>query len=189
MAHACVAMSTEGHKLPHANMATPQLWRNISAGLARGHATRRTRHGHGESPMRTRMTIGFLAGAFFGGGISFLSLGSPVNRIWLVGGIVDWLANCLALPGWIVIGIVPGLLPTKGLTDSILAWFVLSNALFYALAGVMLGWYLWRRRLSSRVDGPRCRNCDYSLIGNTSGICPECGCRISALGTDTEKAL
>jgi hypothetical protein len=33
----------------------------------------------------------------------------------------------------------------------------------------------WTRFDSERKDDTRCRNCGYSLRGNTSGVCPECG--------------
>jgi hypothetical protein len=33
------------------------------------------------------------------------------------------------------------------------------------------------RSLMPIQDGTLCPQCAYSIIGNTSGICPECGCR------------
>lgn len=40
---------------------------------------------------------------------------------------------------------------------------------------------LWRLRQARKADlppGPRCRTCGYSLIGNSSGRCPECGTEV-----------
>lgn len=48
------------------------------------------------------------------------------------------------------------------------------NTVFYALVGGWLGTCLNRKRAS---DEPRCTECDYLLIGNLSGRCPECGIR------------
>jgi hypothetical protein len=39
------------------------------------------------------------------------------------------------------------------------------------------GWIIWKNRC--RLLG-HCRHCGYSLTGNTSGVCPECGTRVSS---------
>jgi hypothetical protein len=38
-----------------------------------------------------------------------------------------------------------------------------------------LAWTGWALKRSFRVSGGSCDKCGYSLTGNTSGICPECG--------------
>jgi hypothetical protein len=43
-----------------------------------------------------------------------------------------------------------------------------------------LGIYLWRK--TRAFPEGRCRHCGYNLIGNTSGICPECGTPIPVAG-------
>jgi hypothetical protein len=53
-----------------------------------------------------------------------------------------------------------------------LGWALAACAMAPAIAG--LRW--WRRR-HHRPMNP-CPRCGYSLIGNTSGVCPECGERI-----------
>ncbi len=56
------------------------------------------------------------------------------------------------------------------------AWAVIVNSLFYAFVGGVIGHFVWRsHRLREESQLPRCRNCGYCLIGNTSGVCPECG--------------
>jgi hypothetical protein len=59
-----------------------------------------------------------------------------------------------------------------------LEWLLPTNLAFYALAGLALGIYINRRKRLAR-DGPRCTECGYSLVGNVSGRCPECGTAIS----------
>jgi ABC-type ATPase with predicted acetyltransferase domain len=36
----------------------------------------------------------------------------------------------------------------------------------------------WRDRRAQRIAAGRCATCGYSLTGNLSGICPECGTRV-----------
>jgi hypothetical protein len=47
-----------------------------------------------------------------------------------------------------------------------------------AFAVIAIGWAIGSeagdRRILNRVRGKRCWHCGYSLIGNVSGICPEC---------------
>jgi hypothetical protein len=40
----------------------------------------------------------------------------------------------------------------------------------------------WRRRQRGRMC--RCEACGYSLVGNVSGVCPECGCATKSLGRE-----
>lgn len=53
---------------------------------------------------------------------------------------------------------------------SFLLPFVLGSSLTLAIVLILLGW-------RGRVLGgePRCRRCQYNLIGVTSAVCPECG--------------
>ncbi|MCC7294146.1 MAG: hypothetical protein IT449_18950 [Phycisphaerales bacterium] len=53
---------------------------------------------------------------------------------------------------------------------SFLIPFALGSSLTLAIVLIFLG---WRGRLLG--GGPRCRRCQYNLIGVTSGTCPECG--------------
>ncbi len=50
-------------------------------------------------------------------------------------------------------------------------YIVLPFWIPFALLSLVTGLIWWR------VRGPagRCRNCNYDLTGNTSGVCPECG--------------
>jgi hypothetical protein len=55
-----------------------------------------------------------------------------------------------------------------------------ANALFYGMIGVLVGvarHYRLRRRRGNR--SPHCAGCGYLLVGNTSGVCPECGTPLS----------
>jgi hypothetical protein len=53
-----------------------------------------------------------------------------------------------------------------------------ANAIIYGIAGACIGAY-WAARRRSRLGPPRCHKCDYLLIGNVSGVCPECGTKIN----------
>ena len=51
---------------------------------------------------------------------------------------------------------------------------------FFALqlpAWLVVGLWLWRRQENARArrDRTHCGRCGYSLTGNESGVCPECG--------------
>ena len=54
-----------------------------------------------------------------------------------------------------------------------------------AVLQVFVSWHLAFRKLSRaeieqnhKLDPEHCGKCGYSLTGNTSGVCPECGERI-----------
>lgn len=53
-------------------------------------------------------------------------------------------------------------------------WLVPVNTALYALGGYAVGVYLVRAKREAS-DEPRCTECDYLLVGNLSGRCPECG--------------
>lgn len=57
--------------------------------------------------------------------------------------------------------------------------FVISTPLSLPLivVGFPTAWLIWRDR--RRHDSRFCRQCRYDLTGNASGICPECGLKIS----------
>lgn len=85
-----------------------------------------------------------------------------------------------AVPAWPG-GIIGGLIAGEPLiTDhgADLKWLVPVNMVFYTLVGGWLGDYLNQRKRQARNE-PRCTECDYLLVGNTSGRCPECGTRAS----------
>ena len=58
------------------------------------------------------------------------------------------------------------------------------NVVIFTGAGTLIGpiiYYLFRPKNLPFGDArfsPRCANCGYSLIGNVSGLCPECGTKI-----------
>ena len=54
-----------------------------------------------------------------------------------------------------------------------------GNALFYACGGAMTG----SAMASLKRFGPnQCQSCGYDLTGNVSGVCPECGNKVTRLG-------
>ena len=56
-------------------------------------------------------------------------------------------------------------------------WFLCT------LTAILPAIWLWRRNRHRPATGdgmPHCAKCDYSLTGNVSGICPECGTPIPA---------
>jgi hypothetical protein len=56
---------------------------------------------------------------------------------------------------------------------------VLAIIFIAATVLVSLKWLVAYRR---RAIANQCRNCDYNLTGNVSGVCPECGTPISSKG-------
>ena len=80
--------------------------------------------------------------------------------------------------GWLFVG-----LAAAG-TALLLAFGVLDWRVFILVYGIcLLGvWttaeYL-RARQPERYTGRSCPHCGYSMTGNTSGVCPECGNKIS----------
>ena len=58
-------------------------------------------------------------------------------------------------------------------------WMNLAGV-FFALqlpAWLVVGVWLWHRQENARLqeERRRCERCGYSLTGNMSGVCPECG--------------
>lgn len=61
-----------------------------------------------------------------------------------------------------------------------------------ALPAIIVASLAIRNRIKSRFPAGHCPGCGYNLTGNTSGICPECGSRISIVeqsGKSEETAL
>jgi hypothetical protein len=54
-------------------------------------------------------------------------------------------------------------------------WFVPIAPISITLAVLPLCWNIRRRRNIFRLANNLCLTCGYSLTGNTSGVCPECG--------------
>jgi len=51
----------------------------------------------------------------------------------------------------------------------------LCNVLVYTAFGTTIGWIL---TIPRPFPEGHCKNCDYNLTGNESGVCPECGTEI-----------
>ncbi len=124
--------------------------------------------------MKRQMEIGFVLGLVFGSTASFVSVNGGIPGTRFANRIVDPIADRLSLPGVIAIWIIPGRPTKEGSANEFLAYIV-STAVFYALGGTLVGWCVHKRSTSLHGDAPRCTKCDYSLIGNRSGVCPECG--------------
>ncbi len=124
-----------------------------------------------------RFAIGFCVGvgfAYSAQGIGFLGFG-------------------VFAEAWAIVTVFPGFLICTPILDSVFdasprdyVWLMFGvSAMVY---GAVLGGAGYFSSLSSRRDlrGPahllRCKKCRYCLIGNTSGICPECGTRIASDG-------
>lgn len=69
--------------------------------------------------------------------------------------------------------------PDKYETYRVLRVILIEVALLYVVVGLgirmMLGALRWRDRARNARPDNLCLRCGYSLIGNVSGICPECG--------------
>lgn len=127
------------------------------------------------------MTLGIVAALLHSclvGGVLFLILyqrsqsppwdGWPI--VWLFLWIVDFPASLLYWAG-------------QSITYSLdVPWYI-HTIVMPAFVTASLGglqWYLigrWieKRYLTRLLDWTRCRQCGYSLVGNTSKRCPECG--------------
>lgn len=81
-------------------------------------------------------------------------------------------------------GIWWGLPTDEETVGNLLLWHAWQLALFTAVWGSlgMAGWGLCRfvRGKVHVQDGTLCSNCAYSLVGNVSGTCPECGTAVRA---------
>lgn len=73
--------------------------------------------------------------------------------------LAGWGAVCLS----IIVGVRPSML-------RLIAIFAITTPITF--------WQLrrdeWRRLRARRLSSRECLRCGYSLIGNTSGVCPEC---------------
>lgn len=131
--------------------------------------------------------IGFIVGGLLGAFVSY-GLVQWVNAFPLGhSSILAVGANILTLPG-VVVGITlafPGLIVIQCLgsltPDEKLIVLVISNGIAYGLVGIPVANLIasWRRRRRRRHG--LCATCRYDLIGNKSGICPECGTKIEVM--------
>jgi len=90
----------------------------------------------------------------------------------------------------IVLGVSAFILPLRETgpdryeTYRVLRVILIEIALLYIVAGLgirmLLGALRWRDRARKAPPDNLCLHCGYSLIGNVSGICPECGERVSS---------
>ena len=89
-----------------------------------------------------------MIGVFMGALVSFESTGIPAR------GAVGW----------------------RGMTEFLLS-DLLIVAVFVVLVTACIADYRWRHdhRVRKRREKGLCTRCGYSLTGNTSGVCPECG--------------
>lgn len=74
--------------------------------------------------------------------------------------------------------------PAKYETYRVLRVILVEISLLYIVVGLgiraIVRMLRWRDRGRKNLPTDRCLHCGYSLIGNVSGICPECGERIEA---------
>lgn len=66
----------------------------------------------------------------------------------------------------------------RGVPDYATLSFLIFNTVFYAIIGGFVGGFiggLRNRRYRKLVRENYCSKCEYCLIGNESGTCPECG--------------
>jgi len=110
--------------------------------------------------------------------------------------VIAFLLICLIAP--IVLAVVRTSVSVKW-TVTVLAFLFFAWALFtkshskvipcpqilsfmlYSIAA----WRHWFHPTKRRTPPGHCRNCDYDLTGNVSGICPECGQPIEPAGPST----
>ena len=120
------------------------------------------------------MYIAFVVGASLGL-LGLLLRDMPGPR----GIIRSALVPTLLCPAYIM-SVIAAIIMREGLHGiDLLPWWAIG--LSYGLIAAFLAW-LWPVRRRPSVNGPRCPKCDYSLIGNVSGRCPECGRKIEGSG-------
>src|SRR5687768_17045434 len=75
----------------------------------------------------------------------------------------------------------PATLTQANMSNSPASFIFLS---FFSAVPLIIGLVLFRRGWRGRRSGdsPHCAACDYSLVGNHSGACPECGAALTAAG-------
>jgi hypothetical protein len=112
-----------------------------------------------------RAVLGGIAGVLLTLGDSFVSFSAIRHAI-----------AYLALPGWFAVWILPPAQRGRcGPSEEAVILALIVNAMLYMLLFAVLPLVLRRRE---PLHGPRCNKCAYSLIGNESGVCPECGTKI-----------
>lgn len=83
-------------------------------------------------------------------------------------------ALALALP-------LPETGPARYETYRVLRVILVETSVLYIAVGLgvrlVIGMLRWRDRARKNLSIDRCLHCGYSLIGNVSGTCPECGTR------------
>lgn len=92
-----------------------------------------------------------------------------------VGLVVAW--PCFLMPGAPILAILSRFTGSQLILESTFA-IVLVNVTVYSGIGGIAGFLWWHHK--QRADPFKCKKCDYSLVGNVSGTCPECGTRITA---------
>lgn len=126
-----------------------------------------------------QIAIGFIVGAVIPLSLWCLwSLGVQHRSIAFIG-------NLVGLPGAIVVGAICALLTgdPRAIID-LPGILIVLNAMFYGSIGGCIV-FLWRQPESASLEKtPICAKCAYSLIGNVSGVCPECGAPIDKSGID-----
>ncbi len=53
----------------------------------------------------------------------------------------------------------------------------------WPVIGIQIAWLCWMLCCKRRIDAEGCAHCGYSLRGNVSGVCPECGTPVSLAKT------
>ena len=110
------------------------------------------------------------------------AIGAFVGSCWSLPAFVG--APLCALPGAFLVFWLESALGTDPMADWHFELFIplafAANVLILGAAGAAVGYLV---ALSSRnrfdVFPPVCEKCGYSLIGNESGVCPECGTKVT----------
>jgi len=97
----------------------------------------------------------------------------------LFGGDSMWYLNYYGgYRGNLVVGRSSPYRPIATVDISVRLWVVAGIALLLPMSRLAL-WLVRRGRTHLRKEAGRCISCNYDLTGNVSGICPECGTKIS----------
>ena len=85
-----------------------------------------------------------------------------------------WTSYAIMVTAWGTLQVQPGM--SAAATVSLTATWGTLMWLAESVACIFLAVFLWLvRKPVIRHDGPVCLKCRYSLVGNVSGRCPECG--------------
>jgi len=113
------------------------------------------------------------------------SMHALIRLLASVAGLVAGLAGSVCLFGLVLVpasALAQQRAGAAGLPMAVMLWLAVTGVGFAGVVGALVGWRLAGRWLGPAASVPAelmCAGCGYNLRDNASGMCPECGQRIS----------